>query len=150
MSQNNYKRPELQGRADLFSPELQHSSPFTVISNCHASLSHPLGAWRVIRTRNLALRSPNLPYPTQRGRQKAPEGRQRAPAECCLPAAQTAREAHRASQRHTQKCAGAPAPRSRFRVTWPGFRSRPPLLVETRPIGFLGLRGQLCCLQGRW
>nr|KAF6492509.1 hypothetical protein HJG59_009697 [Molossus molossus] len=38
----------------------------------------------------------------------------------------------------------------RFRVTWPGFRSRPPLSVETWPIGFLGLCGPLGCLRYCW
>lgn len=51
----------------------------------------------------MALRGPDLPYPTRRGRQKAPRNPIFAP-----PNSRGNRP--RASRRHTQECAGAPAP----------------------------------------
>lgn len=38
-------------RADLFSPELWHSSPPAILTDRHTSLSHSLGARSVIGTR---------------------------------------------------------------------------------------------------
>lgn len=53
---NDCKRPseskhELRDGADLFSPGLQHASPLTIVTDRHASPSHPLGARRVTGAR---------------------------------------------------------------------------------------------------
>ncbi|MXQ98802.1 hypothetical protein E5288_WYG005313 [Bos mutus] len=58
--------------------------------------------------------------------------------------------AARFREAHSEERRRASPGNSRFRVTWPGFRSGPPLSVETRPIRFLGLRGHLSCLRSRW
>ena len=91
----------------------------------------------------MVLGSPDLPCPAQQGQQRAPRNTTFSP--------QNSRDgcarvpvAHSGVRRRAGPGSG------RFRVTWPGFRFGPPLLVETRPIGFLGLGGHLSCLRCRW
>lgn len=149
MKQSNCKKPservpELHGRADLFSPELQQSlSPLTNITGQHTSQSHPLRA-RSCGSSNTPLGGPDLPRPAEKGRQRAPRNTIFSPLNCRDCSA-------RASLRHIQECAGAPA----LPIAVSGSRGLasgpdPHPLVETWPIGFPGLRGHLSCLQCRW
>lgn len=107
MKQSNCKKPservpELHGRADLFSPELQQSlSPLTNITGQHTSQSHPLRA-RSCGSSNTPLGGPDLPRPAEKGRQRAPRNTIFSPLNCRDCSA-------RASLRHIQECAGAPA-----------------------------------------
>lgn len=135
---------ELQERADLFSSELQHPlSPLTNITRHYTAPSHPLGARKVIRARMWFLAVQIFPAPHSRVNKGHRE---------TLPSHhKTAETAARASRWHTQECAGAPAPAaaaSGSRGLASG--SDHPLLVKTRPIGFLGLGGHLSCLRCRW
>ena len=127
----------------MFSSELQHPlSPLTNITGNYTAPSHPLGAPRVIGARMWFLEVRTFPAQLSTVNIRHSETLS-SPHEIDLTAARV-REAHSGERRR------ASPGNSRFRVTWPGFRSGPPLSVETRPIRFLGLRGHLSCLRSRW
>lgn len=92
---------QLHERADLFSPELQHS----LLSPSSPTVTPPMPPSRgtgSLRSSNLALYCPDLPYP-------APPGQLRAPQNPILPSLKSRDNRPRASRRHKHKYAGVPA-----------------------------------------
>lgn len=125
LRQSNCKKPskrvhELHERA-LFSSELQHSlSLLTNITGHYTAPSHPLGAPRVIGARMWFLEVRTFPAQLSTVNKRHHE--------TLSSLHKIDRTAARVTEVHSRERRRARPGNSRFRVTWPGFRSGPPPL----------------------